>query len=152
MVHLGLPASQGALVARRHTARLFRTGFIGSSKWFHWVAKAGFAIDGGVRRQACRCFRFVRSSSPGAAIALGRETKMTKTMTRRVLLGAAAMTATTTFIRPARAAEFEFKLGANTPETHPLTVRLTEAARAIGEQSSGRLNVTVFANSQLGGD
>jgi TRAP-type C4-dicarboxylate transport system substrate-binding protein len=50
------------------------------------------------------------------------------------------------------AAEFEFKLGVNTPDTHPLTVRLTEAARAIGAQSSGRLNVTVFPNSQLGGD
>jgi TRAP-type transport system periplasmic protein len=78
---------------------------------------------------------------------------MTKTMTRRALLGAAATTATTVFARPVRAAaEFDFKLGVNTPETHPLTVRLTEAARAIGEQSSGRLNVTVFANSQLGGD
>ncbi|MGZ3296562.1 MAG: TRAP transporter substrate-binding protein, partial [Xanthobacteraceae bacterium] len=50
------------------------------------------------------------------------------------------------------AAEFEFKLGVNTPDTHPLTIRLTEAARAIGSQSSGRLNVTVFPNSQLGGD
>jgi TRAP-type transport system periplasmic protein len=78
---------------------------------------------------------------------------MTTTMTRRALLGAAAAaTATTVFTRPTRAAEFEFKLGVNTPETHPLTLRLTEAARAIGEQSSGRLNVTVFANSQLGGD
>jgi tripartite ATP-independent transporter DctP family solute receptor len=78
---------------------------------------------------------------------------MTTTITRRALLGvAAAATATTAFTRQTRAAEFEFKLGVNTPETHPLTVRLTEAARAIGAQSSGRLNVTVFANSQLGGD
>jgi tripartite ATP-independent transporter DctP family solute receptor len=50
------------------------------------------------------------------------------------------------------AAEFEFKLGVNTPDTHPLTVRLIEAARAIGTQTSGRLNITVFPNSQLGGD
>src|SRR6202012_5131584 len=50
------------------------------------------------------------------------------------------------------AAEFEFKLGVNTPDAHPLTVRLVEAARAIRTQSSGRLNVTVFPNSQLGGD
>jgi hypothetical protein len=48
--------------------------------------------------------------------------------------------------------EFEFKLGVNTPDTHPLTLRLTEAAHAIGAQSSGRLNVTVFPNSRLGGD
>lgn len=33
-----------------------------------------------------------------------------------------------------------------------LTARLTEAARAIGEQSAGRLSVTVFPNSQFGGD
>jgi tripartite ATP-independent transporter DctP family solute receptor len=77
---------------------------------------------------------------------------MTTSMTRRALLGATAVAATTTFARHARAAEFDLKLGVNTPETHPLTLRLTEAARAIGEQSAGRLNVTVFANSQLGGD
>ena len=75
-------------------------------------------------------------------------------ITRRNLLGAAlAALATATLSKPAgAAAEFEFKLGVNTPDTHPLTVRLVEAARAIGEQSSGRLNVTVFPNSQLGGD
>ena len=75
-------------------------------------------------------------------------------ITRRNLLGgvsAAAWVATSG--KPAcAAAEFEFKLGVNTPDTHPLTVRLIEAARAIGAQSSGRLNVTVFPNSQLGGD
>ena len=75
-------------------------------------------------------------------------------MTRRGMLGAAsAAWATTMLGKPARAAaEFEFKLGVNTPDAHPLTVRLIEAARAIGSQSGGRLNVTVFPNSQLGGD
>jgi TRAP-type transport system periplasmic protein len=75
-------------------------------------------------------------------------------MTRRGLLGAASGAwATTILSKPvSAAAEFEFKLGVNTPDTHPLTVRLVEAARAIGAQSSGRLNVTVFPNSQLGGD
>jgi len=75
-------------------------------------------------------------------------------MTRRGLLGlASAAWASTALSKPAGAsAEFEFKLGVNTPDTHPLTLRLTEAAHAIGAQSSGRLNVTVFANSQLGGD
>jgi tripartite ATP-independent transporter DctP family solute receptor len=74
-------------------------------------------------------------------------------MTRRRLLGAASVAwATTILSKPACAAEFEFKLGVNTPDTHPLTVRLIEAAHAIGEQSSGRLIVTVFPNSQLGGD
>ena len=75
-------------------------------------------------------------------------------ITRRDLLkSASAASAATLLGRPASAAaEFEFKLGVNTPDSHPLTLRLTEAARAIGAQSSGRLNVTVFPNSQLGGD
>ena len=75
-------------------------------------------------------------------------------ITRRDLLGSAsAAWAATAFTKAASAAaEFEFKLGVNTPDTHPLTLRLIEAAKAIGAQSSGRLNVTVFSNSQLGGD
>jgi tripartite ATP-independent transporter DctP family solute receptor len=81
--------------------------------------------------------------------------KTTK-LTRRGLLGAASATWATAILghpaKAASAAEFDFKLGVNTPETHPLTIRLTEAAKAIGAQSSGRLNVTVFSNSQLGGD
>jgi tripartite ATP-independent transporter DctP family solute receptor len=78
----------------------------------------------------------------------------TMDLTRRGLLGgASAAFATTVLGRPASAAaEFEFKLGVNTPETHPLTIRLTAAATAIGAQSAGRLNITVFPNSQLGGD
>ncbi len=81
-----------------------------------------------------------------------------KNMSRRRVLGkvfrvASAAGAAAFLGKPAHAAaEFEFKLGVDTPETHPLTIRLTEAARAIGEQSSGRLSVTVFPNSQLGGD
>ena len=52
-------------------------------------------------------------------------------ITRRALLGAASATlATTALEKPASAAaEFEFKLGVNTPDAHPLTLRLTEAAR-----------------------
>ncbi len=70
------------------------------------------------------------------------------------LLGSAsAAWATALLGKPAHAAaEFEFKLGVNTPDSHPLTVRLTEAAKEAGARSSGRLSVTVFSNSQLGGD
>jgi TRAP-type transport system periplasmic protein len=72
---------------------------------------------------------------------------------RRVLGGASAAWACSVLARPAKAAaEFEFKLGVNTPDAHPLTVRLTEAAKDIAVRSSGRLVVTVFPNSQLGGD
>lgn len=75
-------------------------------------------------------------------------------ITRRGLLGAvsAAWAGTALGKPPSAASEFEFKLGVNTPDTHPLTFRLIEAAHTIGAQSSGRLNVTVFPNSQLGGD
>ena len=60
-------------------------------------------------------------------------------ITRRDLLKSASATwATTILSKPASAAaEFEFKLGVNTPDTHPLTLRLIEAAHAIGAQSSG---------------
>ena len=79
--------------------------------------------------------------------------KTTK-LTRRSLLGAASATAASAILGQGAkaAAEFDFKLGVNTPETHPLTIRLTEAAKAIGAQSNGRLTITVFSNSQLGGD
>jgi TRAP-type transport system periplasmic protein len=75
-------------------------------------------------------------------------------MTRRSLLGTvSAATASAIVGKPAQAAaEFDFKLGVNTPETHPLSIRLTEAAKDIGARSSGRLSITVFPNSQLGGD
>src|SRR6201996_4704616 len=75
-------------------------------------------------------------------------------MTRRgVLATASAGLATTILGKKARAAaEFDFKLGVNTPEMHPLTIRLVEAAKVAGARSGGRLNITVFPNSQLGGD
>src|ERR1700710_1497882 len=72
---------------------------------------------------------------------------------RKLIAAASGAWATSVLPRPAMAAaEFDFKLGVNTPDTHPLTLRLVEAAKAIGEQSKGRVNVTVFSNSQLGGD
>ena len=75
-------------------------------------------------------------------------------MTRRGVLGAASAGLATTILgqKARAAAEFDFKLGVNTPETHPLTIRLVEAAHAVGSQSGGRLTITVFPNSQLGGD
>ncbi|HEX7923481.1 MAG TPA: TRAP transporter substrate-binding protein [Bradyrhizobium sp.] len=78
----------------------------------------------------------------------------TRNMTRRRVLGTGSVVlAAAMFGKPSlAAAEFDFKLGVNTPETHPLTIRLAEAARQVGTQSSGRINITVFANSQLGGD
>ena len=75
-------------------------------------------------------------------------------ITRRGLIGAVSAGLATTVLskHSSAAAEFEFKLGVDTPDDHPLTLRLMEAARAVGAQTSGRLNITVFPNSQLGGD
>src|SRR6201985_3887028 len=75
-------------------------------------------------------------------------------MTRRGWLGAASALAASTIIgkRAEAAAEFDFKLGVNTPETHPLSIRLVEAAQEIGARSGGRIHIAVFPNSQLGGD
>src|SRR5260221_9662173 len=64
-------------------------------------------------------------------------------MTRRGLLGlASAAWASTALSKPASAAaEFEFKLGVNTPDTHPLTLRLIEAGQEnpLAQVSTGKL-------------
>src|SRR6201996_573996 len=75
-------------------------------------------------------------------------------LTRRGLIGGASALGAATLLgnKAQAAAEFDFKLGANTPESHPLSIRLTEAAKEIAAKSAGRVNITVFPNSQLGGD
>ncbi len=55
-------------------------------------------------------------------------------------------------LRPARAAEFSYKLANNLPATHPLNLRLVEAAARIREGTGGRVEVRVFPNNQLGSD
>src|SRR5882672_3744983 len=129
-------------------ARSVSGSFHGFPKMVSWTGWIGFVA---------RLANTAGSAETGfrRGTASGRKTIMkTMTMTRRSLLGvSSAAWASSILGRPASAAaEFDFKLGVNTPETHPLTIRLTEAAKAIGAQSSGRLNVTVFPNSQLGGD
>ena len=72
---------------------------------------------------------------------------------RRVLLGAtAALPLFAINSRPAGAAEFTYKIANNTPATHPLTLRMTEAAAKILEGTGGRVEIKVFPNNQLGTD
>jgi tripartite ATP-independent transporter DctP family solute receptor len=52
----------------------------------------------------------------------------------------------------ASAAEFSFKYANNVPATHPMTVRMQEAAAKILEESGGKVEIRVFPNNQLGGD
>ncbi len=74
------------------------------------------------------------------------------TISRRLVLGAAALPLFAIRTRPAGAAEFTYKLANNTPATHPLTVRMTEAAERILKRTDGRVEFRVFPNSQLGSD
>ncbi|WP_061169495.1 TRAP transporter substrate-binding protein [Caballeronia hypogeia] len=50
------------------------------------------------------------------------------------------------------AADFTLRYANNCPATHPLTVRMTEAAEAIRKETGGKVDLQVFPNSQLGGD
>ncbi len=54
--------------------------------------------------------------------------------------------------RPAQAAEFSYKFASNLPATHPLNIRAGEAAARILEATSGRVELRVFPNNQLGSD
>jgi TRAP-type transport system periplasmic protein len=71
--------------------------------------------------------------------------------TRTALIsGAALVSALPT--RRGHAAEFIFKWGTNVPETHPLNVHARKAAEAIKQGTSGRFELKLFPNNQLGGD
>ncbi len=74
-------------------------------------------------------------------------------ITRRSLaVGAAALPLFSINSRPAHAAEFTYKMANNTPATHPLTVRMQEAAERVLKATDGRVEIRVFPNSQLGSD
>src|SRR5258708_6923895 len=75
---------------------------------------------------------------------------------RRFVAGSAAaataIAAVTILTRRAEAAEFTYKYANNSPVTHPMNIRMTEAANKIKEESKGRLEIQIFPNNQLGGD
>jgi tripartite ATP-independent transporter DctP family solute receptor len=77
-----------------------------------------------------------------------------KKITRRTLLagGAAATMLQWLGVRPAQAAEFVLKYGNDNPASHPMNLRLQEAAARIAAESHGRVDLQIFANSSLGGD
>jgi tripartite ATP-independent transporter DctP family solute receptor len=82
---------------------------------------------------------------------------MTIRLHRRRLLGTtlaagAAFPLVAIRTRPASAAEFSYKYANNSPVSHPLTVRTTEAAARIREKTSGKVEIKVFPNNQLGSD
>jgi TRAP-type transport system periplasmic protein len=76
--------------------------------------------------------------------------------TRRTLLSsaacAAAMGTFAVLADRSKAAEFEYKIGNDVPDAHPMNVRLEEAIAKIAQESNGRLAFKLFPNNQLGGD
>ena len=50
------------------------------------------------------------------------------------------------------APQYVFKYGNQVPATHPITLRMQEAAAKILEETGGKVEIRIFPNSQLGGD
>lgn len=71
---------------------------------------------------------------------------------RAVLLGSASLPLFAIRTRPARAAEFSFKLANNSPESHPQTIRQREAAERIRQSTGGQVDIQIFPNNELGSD
>jgi TRAP-type transport system periplasmic protein len=68
------------------------------------------------------------------------------------LAGSAAVPLVAIRTRPANAAEFSYKYANNSPVTHPLNIRTTEAAARVKEKTGGKVEIQVFPNNQLGSD
>lgn len=71
---------------------------------------------------------------------------------RTIVLGTGALALGAAIRTKAAAAEFTYKFSNNLPATHPLNIRLKEAADQISEQTGGRLQINIFPSSQLGKD
>lgn len=69
------------------------------------------------------------------------------------MAGTAAAFASIGILRaPAKAAEFEYKLGTNVPLNDARNVNAIIMARNVLKQTGGRLNIKIYPNGQLGGD
>ena len=71
---------------------------------------------------------------------------------RHVVAGAAGLSAATILHWPANAAEFSYKLGSSSPMEHPAMAHSKIAADKIKEATNGRMEITIYPSSQLGGD
>src|SRR4030088_2733768 len=76
---------------------------------------------------------------------------------RRALLKASAATAVlggigAPHVARAQAAEFTYKYANNLPDAHPMNVRAKEMSAAIKTETSGRVDLQIFPNNQLGSD
>jgi tripartite ATP-independent transporter DctP family solute receptor len=73
-------------------------------------------------------------------------------MSRRTFINGAGAFALGAVMSPARAADFSWKFGHGFPPSHPLHIRAVEASARIKQETKGRVDISVFPNSQLGGD
>jgi tripartite ATP-independent transporter DctP family solute receptor len=71
---------------------------------------------------------------------------------RRLIAGAAGLSAAAILRWPANAAEFSYKLGSSSPMEHPAMARQQIAADRIKKETNGRFEITIYPNSVLGGD
>ena len=74
---------------------------------------------------------------------------------RTFVRGAAAASVVSLAGLPGRAnaaPQYVFKYGNQVPATHPITLRMQEAAAKILEETGGKVEIRIFPNSQLGGD
>jgi TRAP-type transport system periplasmic protein len=76
---------------------------------------------------------------------------------RRTLLKASAASAVigsvgAPFVARAQAAEFTYKFANNLPDSHPLNTRAKEMSASIKTETSGRVDIQIFPNNQLGAD
>ena len=69
-----------------------------------------------------------------------------------LLAGAAATFATIGIIKPAQAAEVEYKWAVDVPPDHPISTRSVEAFARIKAATKGRVDIKTFPASQLGSD
>jgi tripartite ATP-independent transporter DctP family solute receptor len=80
---------------------------------------------------------------------------MTYNKTRRDVLKlgtSAAVVATIGAPYVARGQALKYKLGTDLPVTHSVNVRLKEAIEAIGKETQGKVEISLFPNNQLGSD
>ncbi len=71
---------------------------------------------------------------------------------RHMFTGAAGIGVATILHWPANAAEFNYKLGSSSPMEHPAMAAQQDAANKIKQESNGRMEITIYPNSVLGGD
>jgi tripartite ATP-independent transporter DctP family solute receptor len=74
-------------------------------------------------------------------------------LSRKAFVTAASAYSTIAIVRaPARAAQFQMKIGHNLPVDHPVNVRSVQMWNAVRTETAGRLDVKIFPDNQLGGD